>query len=513
MNLPEIDFRNPDYDAIAAYKIERTRYLLAHPEEIPKLKEYYKDHFEDFISDWGYTMDPRNAEIKKPVIIPFVMFPRQVKLVKWIYQHWKDRKDGLIIKSREVGVSWIACAMAAAWLCLHDDVVIGFGSRKEEYIDNDTSMSLFWKIQMFLDYLPNFLKINTQKTHMKIKGIDSYACILGEAGKNIGRGNRVSVYFIDEAAFIENQAKVDAALSLTTNCKMYISTIGEQGDAFQAKVESGSYDVFDFSWKEDPRKDMEWYRAKKKLFKHDPVIFAREIDMDYNAATTDSWISSDLCRAAQMMSISDIKQDIHLQKLIIGVDAAHFGDDESVISPRIGRIATEQIIKQGFDGPALAGAIVDFCERSPISVAAIVIELDGPGVSCYDQLRLLKKYGHLVYGVHTGIRLSDDKSFNLRALMYRKLKEWLSDQPCCIPNDLRLKTQISSMKYKYDSSGGLSKLLLLSKKDMRIKGMKSPDRADALALTFAIDENLIPDPLIDQDEEEYNRGRDEYTGY
>lgn len=50
------------------------------------------------------------------------------------------------------------------------------------------------------------------------------AVIVGEAGDNIGRGNRTSIYFKDESAFYEHPDTIDAALSQTSNCKIDIST-------------------------------------------------------------------------------------------------------------------------------------------------------------------------------------------------------------------------------------------------------------------------------------------------
>jgi hypothetical protein len=85
-----------------------------------------------------------------------------------------------------------------------------------------------------------------------------------------------------------------------------------------------------------------------------------------------------------------------------------------------------------------------------------------------------------VVGVHTGDRLKDERNFNKRARMYRRAKEWLEDYPCRLPGDKELKAQACATRYSYKD--GL--LLLESKKDMKKRGMKSPDRWDAFCLTF-----------------------------
>src|SRR6185503_20548727 len=64
-------------------------------------------HVADFINDWGVTFDPRNLALNLPSKIPFVLFPKQREWVDWVCNYlWKNNKDGLTDKSREIGVSW-----------------------------------------------------------------------------------------------------------------------------------------------------------------------------------------------------------------------------------------------------------------------------------------------------------------------------------------------------------------------------------------------------------------------
>ena len=50
------------------------------------------------------------------------------------------------------------------------------------------------------------------------------ATIIGEAGDNIGRGGRTSMFFVDEAAYLERPALIEAALTATTDVRIDIST-------------------------------------------------------------------------------------------------------------------------------------------------------------------------------------------------------------------------------------------------------------------------------------------------
>jgi hypothetical protein len=69
---------------------------------------------------------------------------------------------------------------------------------------------------------------------------------------------------------------------------------------------------------------------------------------------------------------------------------------------------------------------------------------------------------------------------NKRAEMWGKMKDWLKS--ASIPTDRFLKTDLISPMMKPDSKGSI---FLESKKDMKARGVASPDAADAIALTFA----------------------------
>jgi phage terminase large subunit len=480
--VSEFDFLNPDYRPLFEERARRIRKMRNEPEIIAGLLEYYKTNPVAFINDWGITFDPRNAERGLPSVIPFKMFPKQEEFIDWAVAKWRGSNDGLVEKSRDMGISWL-CVAIAVWMWLfHSGTVIGFGSRKEEYVDKlGDPKSLFWKMRQFIAFLPKeFRPVGWDERkyapHMRIINPANGSTIVGEAGDNIGRGNRTSVYFKDESAFYERAESVDAALSQTSNCKLDVSTPNGNGNPFFRKRHSGKVDVFTFHWKDDPRKDEEWYRKQCDLL--DPVIVAQEIDIDYSASVSDVWISADLVMEAQRNKPADVDA---LGKWVIGVDAAHMGDDESVIHLRKGRLNLPQVIRRQADGSQLAGAVIEQIDNlGPEAVAYVIIELDGPGTSCYDHLKQ-SKYGSKIMGVHTGARLSDDRNYNVRAKMWRDAKQYLEDKPVCLYDDSELRVQLASVKYKYKD--GL--LLMQSKKDYKGLIHKSPDRADAFVLTFA----------------------------
>lgn len=481
--LPQVEFdwRHPDYSAVLFERMERLKRLRdMTDDEVKALKFYYRDNPVAFICDWGMTSDPRNIEIGLPVHIPFVLFPKQVEFVEYVYRKWREREDGLAEKSRDMGVSWLCVAIAVHMWLFFPNMQIGFGSRKEEYVDEIGNLkALFPKMRLFIDLLPKeFRPLGWDGgKYMLLINPENGSAILGEAGSNIGRGARTGIYFKDESAFYERSELIEAALSQTSNCKIDVSTANGSGNAFYRKRHSGKIEVFTFHWRDDPRKDEAWYEKQKNDL--DGVILAQEVDIDYSASVSNAWMDGALFEAAFKLGPADVQA---IGPKVLGVDAAHEGDDNCAVTFRRGRVSPWTKMRKGrIDGPDLAGWVIEEADTLG-GVDAIIIELDGPGVSCYDTLKR-SKYADVTIGVHTGAKRSDGKNYNLRAKMWRGAAEWLKDTPCSMGRDGELKAEATAMRYGYKD--GL--LLMESKKEYKKRVGKSPDRADSFALTFAVD--------------------------
>lgn len=483
-----MDYLNPNYEEIFKKRALRLEKIRSTEGMAEGLNAFYAENCKAFISDWGMTFDPRNAEIGLTSNCPFILFPKQEEWIDWILERWRSREDGLTEKSRDMGVSWLGIAVSC-WIWKYfPGTVIGWGSRKEEYVDRiGDPKSLFWKARYFIANLPEeFQPIGYDEKkhapHMRIINPENGSTIIGEAGDSIGRGNRTSIYFKDESAFYERPETIDGALSQTSNCKIDISTVNGNGNPFYRKRHGGKIPVFRFHWKDDPRKDEAWYQKQKNTL--DPVIVASEIDIDYNASVSDAFISGTLLESAMRTGPADIEAFGHW---IIGVDAAHMGDDKSIIHKRKSRLHLPQIELGKVDGIVLAGAVEEECRKLEDigeTIGGIVIELDGPGTSCYDQLKR-GRYSDKIIGVHTGIRLKDNRNYNLRALLHRKYKEHLEAGGVSMARSTEVLAQSSSIKFTYRD--GL--LLMQDKKLYKKEFGRSPDNHDAVVLTFANVEN------------------------
>lgn len=81
-----------------------------------------------------------------------------------------------------------------------------------------------------------------------------------------------------------------------------------------------------------------------------------------------------------------------------------------------------------------------------------------------------------------GEAIEKDKFENLKAEIYWNLREAIKNKAISLPDDKELINQLCSIKYAYTRRG---KIKIESKDDQRRRGLKSPDKADAVAIAFS----------------------------
>ena len=385
------DWKNPDYGAVYVDRMRRLANLRAKPELLPLLKLHYRDNVADFINDWGVTIDPRNAEVDQPVMVPFLLFPRQREWVDWLIERWRSREPGVSDKSRDFGLSWLAVS-AAATLCLfRDDMTIGFGSRKEEYVDKGGApKSLFWKARQFIAHLPVEFNGGWQSrrdsAHMRLSFPTTGSVMVGEAGDNIGRGDRAGIYFTDEEAFFERPQLIEASLSQTTNCRISISTPNGMANPFAEKRHSGKISVFTCHWRDDPRKDEAWY--VKQCAELDPVTIAQEIDLNYAASIEGLLLPSEWIQA---MMDAHIKLGIAPTGRRRGAfDVADEGKDRNAFGSAVDFLVDnlDEWSGKGSDIFASTEKVFDLCDEWMIE-EGFLYDADGLGADVRGNARVI----------------------------------------------------------------------------------------------------------------------------
>ena len=162
--------------------------------------------------------------------------------------------------------------------------------------------------------------------------------------------------------------------------------------------------------------------------------------------------------------------------IVIGVDPARFGSDATVIAVRQGRDVIDIKRLRGADTMEVVGHVIDAIEE--YKPALTVIDEGGLGAGVVDRL---KEQRYKIRGVNFGSKAKNQIMWgNKRAEMWGAMRDWLKTGS--VPADRFLKSDLIGPKTKPDSKGTL---FLESKKDMRSRGLASPDAADAIAVTFA----------------------------
>jgi hypothetical protein len=174
--------------------------------------------------------------------------------------------------------------------------------------------------------------------------------------------------------------------------------------------------------------------------------------------------------------------------IVWGLDVARFGSDSSVLCKRQSNVVHTLERWRNLDLMQLTGAVVaqyEACDHKS-RPAEILVDSIGLGAGVVDRLRELKLPAR-------GINVSESPAMggtylNLRAELWHKAKAWLEKRDCKIPNNEDLIGELATVRYTFTSNG---KIKIESKDDIRRRGLKSPDMADAFVLTFASDAATI----------------------
>jgi len=162
--------------------------------------------------------------------------------------------------------------------------------------------------------------------------------------------------------------------------------------------------------------------------------------------------------------------------IVIGVDPARGGMDSTVILVRQGRDVISIKRLKGEDTMSVVGHVIDAIEE--FKPALTVIDEGGLGYGILDRLT---EQRYKVRGVNFGWKSKNPAAYqNKRAEMWGMMRDWL--KTASIPVDRSLKNDLVGPMKKINSAGAIA---LEGKKDMKARGLASPDAADALAVTFA----------------------------
>ena len=177
----------------------------------------------------------------------------------------------------------------------------------------------------------------------------------------------------------------------------------------------------------------------------------------------------------------DIDVDTNATR-IWAVDPARFGSDRTAFCERMGQVVTWIEHKSGLDTMAVAGWVKWMYDQQAPNEKPVEIMIDVIGIGSGVVDRLIE-LGLPVTGVNvseSALVFSD--GYRLRDQLWLDLKKWLDSKLSKLPESRLLVEDIIAPSYGFMSNG---KLKVESKDEMKRRGVRSPDLADCICLTFA----------------------------
>jgi hypothetical protein len=219
-------------------------------------------------------------------------------------------------------------------------------------------------------------------------------------------------------------------------------------------------------WAEDYGEDSDWFRIR--------------VRGEFPSTSERQFIPTTYVDAARGRHLRE--EQYSFAPKIISLDNCWTGVDEGCIFLRQGLMSRMLASFAKNDNDAeIAGLLARFEDEEKAD--AVVIDVGyGTGVYSFGQ-----SLGRNWMLIEFGGSSPDPGYTNMRAFMWKQMKEWLRDGGH-IPNDPVIATElIGPEAYVVATGKRAGKIYLESKEDMKSRGIPSPNRADALALTFSVD--------------------------
>ena len=170
-------------------------------------------------------------------------------------------------------------------------------------------------------------------------------------------------------------------------------------------------------------------------------------------------------------------------EVVWGCDIARFGSDKTALAKRQGNTLLEPIkVWQGKDLMETVGVIVAEYEALPYSKRPQEILIDAIGLGAGVADRLQELLDCQVSAINVAeLPSMQEKYMRLRDELWFLCREWFESRNCKMPEDEELITELTAPRYSFMSNG---KIKVESKEQLKKRGFSSPDKADALCLTF-----------------------------
>jgi hypothetical protein len=278
----------------------------------------------------------------------------------------------------------------------------------------------------------------------------------------------------------------------TLNEGPFFECFGSQGHRWRhrhidSRTVEGTNKALYAQWEADEGEDSDFFRVRVR------GVFPRQGDTQF--------ISSEAVQKARHYRAEGFE---YLPR-ILACDVARFGDDQTVIGYRQGRKYVQLEKFRNRDTQFTANRLIE--RIHDLKPAATVVDAGGVGGGVVDYCKALN---YEVLGFDGAEAAFDAvKYFNRRAEVWGKTKAWL-DAGAQIPDDEELASDLTGPQFHYaQGKRAHGSVVIEAKEMMKKRGLRSPDLADTLCLTFAVD---VAPPDADTQREPVRRPRGGWLG-
>ena len=417
---------------------------------------------------------------------------------------WQKKFFEIIGDTRKVSIAaghGVGKSTALCFLCLHT-LLFTFPCKGVISAPSTAQLhSALWAdLKMWIEHLPPVLKDTIEYTQdlVRLKEAPNESFIRAavaridqpDALQGVHAESGIVLLIVDEAAAVHEKIFESAYGSLSQeNAKMILIGNPTRNSGYFYETfhrVKDEWTNFQVSCLNSPRVSQSYINEMRNLYGEDSAMFKVRVLGEFADEEEAGFISPSIIRSA-------IGRDIEVSPsspIIWGLDVARQGRDKSALCKRQGGVITEKVKTwRKLDLMSLAGEIMNEFENTEPDkqCAELLIDSIGLGAGLFDRIAEI--------GIIPcrGINVSESSALvnecgNLRAELWYKAREFFEKKMCSIPDDPELIKELSAPRYHFDSRG---RYLIESKDEMRKRGERSPDHADAFCLTFATNPAIL----------------------
>jgi hypothetical protein len=225
--------------------------------------------------------------------------------------------------------------------------------------------------------------------------------------------------------------------------------------------------------KRSPRIDIEWAKEQIKIYGRDDPWIKPSILGEFPDQSINSLLSVDEVDAAMQRHYREDSYAFAQKR--IGVDVALQGNDETVLFPRQGLVAFQPIAMRT-QKPGEISARLGVAKKNWESVREYIDNTGGWGSGVIDHFRMS---GYSPVAVEFSGKPTDTGFYNKRSEMWWRMAQWVK-RGGALPRVPEMVAELAEPTYTHKNG----KLIIEPKDKIKERLGRSPDYADALAMTF-----------------------------